>query len=258
MILERIYDLAEPRLKERKIKDVRVGLHLMSVELDTGEIGVTYVLRKELGDICMPFRQVGGLVGMPAREVAEWSLERKNVISTSLGLAVLNSAAEFDKLKQVNNPQGVDAAFSVEIRDTDNIGIIGHIGPIINRLRDKKDRMFVFERGDNVNGQVYPESEEQKLLPKCQVVFITSSTLINGTLENVLNYCSSAREVVMVGSTTPLYPEAFTASGVTVLSGTRWLTSNKDSIFENISQCAGMKQLIKYGQKVSVRISRDS
>ena len=256
MILERVYDLALPRLADRKIKDVRIGLELMAVELDNGSIGVTYVLRKEAEHACMALPQAGRLIGMSAQEIAGWALRGGNVINVAAGLAVLNSVAEFDKITQNQTLQGVDAVFSVDIKPDDTIGIIGHIGPVISRLRDKNRKMYIFERGDNNNGQIYKESDQPKLLPECQVVFITSSTLINGTLENLLNYCSNARDVVMVGSSTPLYPEAFCGTKVTALSGTRWLPSNRDSILTQISQCAGMRQLIKNGQKISVNVMK--
>jgi len=254
MILKNVYDLALPRIAGRKIKEVRIGLELMAVELDNGSIGVTYVLRKETDQSCMAFPQAGSLAGMSAGEIAGWALQGKNVIMVAMGLAVLNSVAEFDKLEQDSNAQSADAVFSVEIKPADNIGVVGHIGPVISKLKEKKQQLFIFERGENATGRVYPESAQPEILPGCQVVFITGSSLINRTLENVLNYCANAREVVMVGSSTPLYPEAFSGSGVTVLSGTNWLPSNRDVIFTGISQCAGMRQLIKYGQKMSVRV----
>jgi hypothetical protein len=228
----------------------------MAVELDNGSIGVTYVLRKETGHVCTAFPQAGNLVGTSAEEIAGWALQGKNVIATALGLAVLNSVAEISELEPDNNPHGADAVFSVEIQPTDTIGIIGHIGPLIANLKNKVQRLLIFERGENVVGDVYPETAQAELLPECQVVYISSTSLINGTLDNLLDYCTKARDVVMVGSSTPLYPEAFRGSRVTVLSGTRWLSANRDAILTGISQCAGMKQLIKYGQKMSVRVER--
>ncbi len=252
MILENVYTLALPRLTGKKIKEVRVGLALMGVELDDGSIGVTYVLRKEIDDVCASLPQSGTIVGMPAEEIAKWALQGKGVIAKAMGLAVLNSVADFDNLEQDNNPDDPDAVFSVEIRPADTIGIIGHIGPVISRLNGKVNRMIIFERGETTTSRIYPESAQPELLPECQVVFITSASLINGTLENLLDYCTNARDVVMVGSSTPLYPNAFKGTNVTVLAGTRWLSSNRDAIFTEISQCAGMKQLIKYGQKISI------
>ena len=252
MILERVYTLALPRLIGKKIKDVRIGLALMAVELDDGSIGVTYVLRKETGDVCTAIPHGRSLSGMSAEEVAGWAFRGENVIATAIGLAVLNSVAEFDKLEENNHFNNTDAVFTVEIKPTDTIGVIGHIGPVISRLNGKVNRMLIFERGEDTAENIYPESTQPNLLPECQVVFATSASLINRTLENLLNYCKNARDVVMVGSSTPLYPEAFSGTGVTVLAGTRWLSQDKDDIFSDISQCAGMKQLIKHGQKLSV------
>ncbi|MCG9968669.1 DUF364 domain-containing protein [Pelotomaculum terephthalicicum JT] len=256
MILERVYELALPRVSGKKIKEVRIGLELMAVELDDSSIGVTYVLRKEIGHACSALPQAGSLVGKPAEEIAGWALKGKNVIASSMGLAVLNSVAEFDKLELLNNTSGVDAVFSIEVQPTDTVGIIGHIGPVISRLKGKMEKLYIFERGMDIPEQVYPESSQPELLPDCQVVFISSSSLLNGTLEPLLAYCTKARDVVMVGSSTPLYPEAFIGTGVSMLSGTRWLPANRESILTAICQSAGMRQLIKYGEKMSVRVKR--
>lgn len=59
---------------------------------------------------------------------------------------------------------------------------------VINRLQKQKDQLIIFERDAEKGDRVYPESAEPELLPDCHVVFVTSSTLINGTLENLLNY----------------------------------------------------------------------
>jgi|GEM_PF-205306 len=253
MILERIYEKAAPRLEGKKIKDARIGLELMAVELSGGEIGVTYLLRKETGEGCMSFPWTGRLSGMDADECARMVLDKQDVISKALGLAVMNAVADVSGYKDESGADGPDAAFSAKIEAADQIGVIGRIGPLINRLKDKRDRMYIFERGENLRRPLCAESTQPELLPECQVVFITRSTVINGTLEKILSYCKEARDVVMVGSSTPLYPEVFMDTPVTVLSGTQWPSSARDDIMAYISQCAGMKQLIRFGRKVSVK-----
>lgn len=89
---------------------------------------------------------------------------------------------------------------------------------------------------------------------RAQSVIFLSATLINQTLEGLLPYCKNAREVVMVGSSTPLYPAAFQETPISLLSGTKWISERKDDIFQMVSQCAGMKQLIRHGEKYSVRV----
>lgn len=256
MILKRVYNSALSRLTGKRIREARIGLELMVVELDDGSIGVTYVLKNETGHVCESFPQAGSLVGMLAADVAGWALQSNNVIAAAMGLAVLNSVAEFDKLAQDINPRGADAALAVAIQPADTVGIVGHIGPLITSLQDKVRRLFVFERNGAVASRVYPESAQPELLPQCQVVFISSTALINRTLENLLPYCANARDVVMVGASTPLYPEAFRGTGVTVLSGTRWLPADRDAVFTGVSQGGCLRQIIKYGQKISVKVER--
>ena len=254
MILERIYNLAIPGIVGSVIKDVRIGLELLAVELDSGKIGVTYVLKNEAGHICQSFSQAGRLIGMKAEEVGKWAIAGEDVISRALGLAVLNSAVDMDTLSRFQGEEGQDAVDSVDLQPGETVGIIGRIGPVISRLKGRENQLLIFERDANKSDGIYPESLQYELLPRCQIVFITSSAIINGTLDNVLSYCTNARSVVMVGSSTPMYPQAFTGTGVTVLSGTLWPSENGSAILNGVSQCAGMKQLIRYGRKVSVKV----
>lgn len=255
MILERVYEMAGPVLKNRKIADVRIGMGLMAIAMDNGLIGVTYVLSGEIDHACSVIPTAGTLVGMKAEDAAAWAVEGNNVISRALGLGVLNSVACPEVRKSDTDLQDSDAVFAAEIRPEDTIGIIGHIGPVISRLQGRPNRILIFERNESKGAAgTYPESAEPELLPDCQVVFITSSSLINGTLENLLQYCTNARDIIMVGSSTPLYPKAFAGTGVTVLSGTIWLPSCGQDILAGVSQCAGIKQLMKFGRKVSIKV----
>jgi uncharacterized protein (DUF4213/DUF364 family) len=255
MILELAYEMAGPSLKNRMIADVRIGMGLMAVALDNGLIGVTYVLNSEIQHGCSVIPQAGNLMGMKAEDVAEWAVKGDNVISRALGLAVLNSVAELEETEPGMDHRDADAVFAADIRPGDTIGVIGHIGPVIARLQGRENRILVFERDESKGTEgTYPESAQPQLLPECQIVFVTSSSLINGTLEVLLKCCTHARDIVMVGSSTPLYPRAFSGTGVTALSGTIWLPENGQNILAGVSQCAGIKQLMKFGRKVSVKV----
>lgn len=257
MILKNVLKSASGRLRGKKIKDVRIGLGLMAVELDDGSIGVTYVLRDDIGDCCTAFSRGGNLIGTPATRVARWAVEGKDVLSVAMGMAVMNSAADFGRLERIDARGEADAVFSVGVRPSETVGVIGHIGPVIAGLKGRVKKIYVFERGEDVPPGIRPESDEPKLLPKCKVVFISSTSLINDTLESrVLGHCTGARDIVMVGTSTPLYPDAFAGSGVTVLAGTRWLPAHGKEILEGVSQGAGIRELIEYGEKISVRVER--
>ena len=81
MILERIYEVAKPRLAGRRVIDIRIGLHLIAVELDGGPIGVTYVLRNETGHNCPDLSQAGNINRDVCDEIATWVLKGVKMLS---------------------------------------------------------------------------------------------------------------------------------------------------------------------------------
>ena len=98
--------------------------------------------------------------------------------------------------------------------------------------------------------------EQSRLLPACDIVILSGTTLINQSLEQLLEWCAKAREIVLVGSSTPMYPEAFKGTGVTRLAGSWWDSEKKDEIFKKISLAGGIRHLSETMIKKSVQVSK--
>ncbi len=96
--------------------------------------------------------------------------------------------------------------------------------------------------------------KQPELLPSCDVVLLSGTTTINGTIDSLLEFCSGAREIVMVGPSTPMYPPGWQGSGITVLAGSCWRRDRKEEIFKLISLAAGIRQLQQHMQKKAVRV----
>ena len=56
---------------------------------------------------------------------------------------------------------------------------------------------------------LYPDWAEYRLLPECDVVILTGTSVINGTIDQLLSWCSGAREVSVTGPSTPMYPDSY-------------------------------------------------
>jgi uncharacterized protein (DUF4213/DUF364 family) len=249
-MLRKVYNSAVPQLKGKKVRDLCIGIELLAVELDGGEIGVAYVLKNEIGCGCELLPEPGALSGMDAEELSSQMLQNEggNPLSNAVGVAVCNAVTDYDALSS----EVLDAADVFAVRPGDTVGMIGNIGPVAKQLKSKAKRMIIFDRGKPEG--VYPEERQEELLPQCDLIVITSSTLLNGTFSRVISYCRQAREVVLTGATTPLYPEAFHGTGVTVLAGSRWFPQYKKEIFTRISQGACLRQIMQYGEKLAVRL----
>jgi uncharacterized protein len=108
----------------------------------------------------------------------------------------------------------------------------------VPRLRQAVGELFVLElrpqEGD------LPAEAVQGVLPSADVVAITGSTLVNGTLEGLLALCRPASFVVVLGPTTPLSPILFDY-GVDVVSGTQVVDTPR--VLRFVSEGATFRQI---------------
>jgi uncharacterized protein (DUF4213/DUF364 family) len=85
-----------------------------------------------------------------------------------------------------------------------------------------------------------PEEEMQQLLPRCDVMAISGTTLINHTFDKVMNLCKKDAFKLMLGASTPMTPILFDY-GIDVISGCQVI--RPEIAFKCISQGATFKQI---------------
>ena len=95
------------------------------------------------------------------------------------------------------------------------VAIVGHF-PFVDRLRSKVGELAVLEQHPGP-GDI-PAEEAPRIIPIAEVVAITGMTLVNHTLSNILELCSSEAKVILMGPSTPLSPILFDF-GIDILSG---------------------------------------
>ena len=61
----------------------------------------------------------------------------------------------------------------------------------------------LFERKPIPDLGVLPDSAAGDLLPECQIVVLSATTLLNQTIDGLLAYCKAAREIAILGPSTP-------------------------------------------------------
>ena len=256
MIIEEILKKAKPVLKEKRVKKVVIGLELMAVELDDGSLGLSYVLTDRLQGQCKSLSESGQLGGLPAQDLADWALNRENDIKSGLGIAVLSAVAHHFYTEE--NLQQVDAGNAFSLDKNDVVGFIGYIAPIVKQVRPRVNRVIIFDKGkENFTKEVCPSYQQKELLPLCDVIFISGSTLINHTIDSLMAYCQSARQTIITGLSTCLYPMAFKNTPVTHLAGMYWKPENKEKIFNKVGQAAGMIHLVHLGKKLTIELKNN-
>ncbi|MBR0208592.1 MAG: DUF364 domain-containing protein [Oscillospiraceae bacterium] len=143
------------------------------------------------------------LEGLPLDKAAE-AVRSWNFEEASLGLAAAN--AFFNTRERI---EALDALTTMDVYSTEGIdlhgltvGIIGHMrGPA--GLREQARAVYTLERAPQEGD--YPDSACDLLLPRCDLVLITGSSLVNKTLPHLLELCEKAT-VILTGPSVPLCP----------------------------------------------------
>lgn len=141
--------------------------------------------------------------GLPLCEAAG-AVKSWNFEEASLGLAAANAfynTAERIKALDAQTTMDVYSTDGIDLRDL-TVGIVGHMhGP--KGLREQARAVYTLERAPQEGD--YPDSACDLLLPQCDLVLITGSSLINKTLPHLLELCEGAT-VILTGPSVPLCP----------------------------------------------------
>lgn len=254
MIMKTVLEKARPYLQGRTVRDAVIGLSLLAVELDNGFIGLSYILRKGLQGGCSVFPYGQQLIGQDAPGAAAWAVTGGDNVQRAIGTAVLAAASQGQTL---SDSETADHPFGIELRSSDTVGMIGNIAPVAEMIRPRVKEIYLFDEGKEKcasGAPLIPLEQQPRLLPGCDLVLLTGTTVINGSVDGLLKLCSGAREVVMIGASTPVFPAAFAGSAVTVLAGSWWQSDHKEALFKKISLAGGMKDVSRYALKKSVRV----
>ena len=131
--------------------------------------------------------------------------------------------------------------------------MVGYFAPLVPRLKKKTDSILIFEKVKERAKDLLPEEEATRLLPECQVALITSTSILNHSIERLLTAAESCREVVLLGASTPLLPEAFAGTPVTFLSGI--IVTKATAVLQIVSEGGGMRAFKNNIQKVNLTLT---
>lgn len=247
MIADQIRKFVRETCAQRVVVDVRIGLGYTGVLLDDGSMGVAYTLRDELPGGCSVFMGARPLAGKSSTAVLDF-FGSPHSVESSVGLAVANAA--LNRLK--SGLQQGDVLELLKVGEKDRVAMIGFFGPLFRPLKSRAAELAVFERRHAPAEGWFSADKAHEALPNYDIALITSTTLLNGTVDALLEAARSCREVVLLGASTPLAPEVFRPLGVTMLSGI--VVREPQAILQIISEGGGMQFFGTHIQKVNVRL----
>ena len=145
-----------------------------------------------------------GLCGLSLKEAAQ-AAKSWNLTEAGLGLAAANAA--------LNTPERMEALGCYEPFENyctagmdftgKTVAMIGHMHGT-EEMRRLSKAIYIIEREPQAGD--YPDSACDLILPQCDIVLITGSTLVNKTLPHLLELCRNSC-TILTGPSVPMCPE---------------------------------------------------
>ncbi|MBC8507797.1 MAG: DUF364 domain-containing protein [Chloroflexi bacterium] len=240
--LELLHDVMET-LQDGEVVDVCIGLHWTAVVIDVGgqrHCGLASTLSGSHVHGVPDVPQAGQLQTVSGRELADQIFSEQPTM-VSVGAAAVNALLpRYPETWREINAEDVITKHGRE----KTVALIGHF-PFIDRLRSKVGQLSVLEL-DPQPGDL-PVSAASEILPKADVVAITSMTLMNRTLDGLLKLCAPEALVILLGPTTPLSPVLFDY-GIDMLCGS--VVTDIEQVLQTVRQAGNFRQVHKAGVRL--------
>jgi uncharacterized protein len=243
-----------------------LGLFFSGVKLSNGFGGLCFTPIKDIPEaVCCPSHlkampNSGKLVGTQVQELLEDMFENSNPLKRTLGIAVMNALSNTlwnsDMPRDYQVISGVDPVDTLQIADDANVVVVGALVPYIRLLKKRGKPFWVLEQDprtlkpDEMPFYAPPEKAAEKV-PQADILIITGTTIINDTLERLLDLAKPSAEIVLVGPTASMLPEAFFSRGVSVLGGV--MVTKADELLNIISEAgSGYHFFGKSAEKITI------
>ncbi|HZJ74545.1 MAG TPA: DUF364 domain-containing protein [Perlabentimonas sp.] len=264
MILDKTFDFLKTSHKslidELTIDEFRCGTHMSAVKLSDNSYGVVSTLLDEGHQCVKGVRDFGDFTpakisGQPVLNLLE-TKKSSGLIST-LKVAVLNAISSTiiskGEYKVIENADPIDM---IDLNSNKNITMVGAFNTYIRRIPAETNNLQVLELNESALAQGFekyyvPADEYKNVLPKSDIVIITGLTLVNSTIDNLLNAISPGTQVIVTGPSSSLVPDILFQNKVNIIGSTRIV--NPELLFQLISEMGKPFHIFKYcAQKICI------
>jgi uncharacterized protein len=221
------------RLDDLAIERIMIGIFFTGVKLTNGHGGLCFTPIKTIPEaVCCPssakaMPNSGKIKGTKAAKIID-GMFYGNAMKRAIGIAVMNALSNTVWETQGSNGHTI-------IRDADPLEnyvfpeggkavVVGALIPYMRMLKNQKREFSILEKDvstlkpDELERHV-PESMALEKVAEADLLIITGTTLINDTLEELLDAAKPGADIIVVGPTASMLPGAFFDRGVKSIGG---------------------------------------
>ncbi|MHA1149938.1 MAG: Rossmann-like domain-containing protein [Promethearchaeota archaeon] len=146
----------------------------------------------------------------------------KDLFKKSLGMGAINAISQyFFKKTEYFFDYAIDSLGLLEIKDSDTVGMVGFFPPLVKQIEQKRTKLIVIEKKKHLVQKTanWLVTLDPSKLEECNKILITGTTVLNETIDEILDYCSNADKISIIGPTAGFLPDPLFARGIDVIGG---------------------------------------
>ena len=243
MILnEKLFNIFVDEAKKVQVDMLCLGLGYTAAVTSDGGIGIAYTYFADKKS-CMLLNEAVDYENRQASMLLA-KIKSENTIERSMALALVN-ALNYQKALQLPEDKKNEIMFEkFKIKRGTKVAMVGYFGPLIKHFEQKG---AVLEILDQSRGLGQTEDFYTKLKNWAEVLFLTSTSILNNSTEEILANVHDKVKTILLGPSTPMVAEAFDHLPVHMLAGTVPIEKNK--ILKATRHGMGTPVLHKFSRK---------
>jgi uncharacterized protein (DUF4213/DUF364 family) len=243
MILnDNLYDLFCNQAEKVKVDLLCLGLGYTAAVTSDGGIGIAYTYFADKKS-CMLLNEAVDYENRPASDLLE-KIKSENTIERSMALALVN-ALNYQNALQLPEDKKNEIMFEkFNITKGSKVAMVGYFGPLITHFEKKEAVLEVLDQSRGL-GQI--EDFYKKLKNWADVLFLTSTSILNNSTEEILANAHARVKTIMLGPSTPMVAGAFDHLPVHMLAGT--VPVDKERLLKAIRHGMGTPVLHRFSRK---------
>lgn len=257
-IKKELYKHFFPVAGNKIIDHVLIGIKYTAVQISNGGLGIGYTWNvahtdKEKknysnGNDCPKAGKIfQNFEGENSRLLLDF-LNSTNPLQISMSLALVNALNTDFALKLDEDKKENSKLFkALDIKNGKRVAMVGYFKPLAMLLHKLDVNFYIHDQFHSIGSK---EELYSRIVNWADSLILTSTSIIGGTFEEIMNYCPKELPVALLGPSTPLVPEIFRHYNIRYLGGT--VPIDIESTLKVIRQGGGTRDFQKYGKKVFI------
>ncbi len=244
----RLYDVMAEKARQVRIVHLCLGIGYTAVTLDDGGIGVAYTYFDAKSG-CTLINDYQDFEGRPAVDLLAL-IENRDYLERSMALALVNALNQA-RIRHLSADQNNDVLLkSLGIAAGSKVAMVGFIKPLATLLASMGAEVAVIDEFRQMGSKADFYS---RLSHWADAALVTSTTVINNTMEEVVEQAGPAVKIALLGPSTPVVAEAFSAwPAIKALAGV--VPLDAPAVLKAVRHGLGTPYLHRYCNKVTLTL----